>query len=67
MAKVAPAYDPAVVKVGDGVRVDARGKGQGLAHDTVFTLGNKVCLPLQALYLPRAEKESCDGYDGEDD
>lgn len=54
----------AVVKVGDGVRVDARGKGEGRADQAVFAFGDEVGLPFEALNLPGAEEEGGYGDDG---
>lgn len=67
MAEVARGVDAAVVKVRDGVRVDLGREREGVADEAVFEFGNEVRLPAEALDLPCAEGEGCDGDQGEDD
>lgn len=64
MAQAAGGEDTAVVKVVDGGRIDLRREGQGVADEAVFELGDEVGLPAQALDLPCAEGECCDGDEG---
>lgn len=67
MPKPPLANDSAVVEVAYGLRVDAHGKRKWLSHDAVLAFRDEIRLPLQALDLPGAEEEGCDGDDGEDD
>jgi len=67
MSKLSRCDNPPEIKVVNRVRVDVRRQRQRVADEAVFELGDEVALPAQALDLPRAEGESCDGDDGEED
>lgn len=52
MAEAARSVDAAIVKVVNGLGVDGRGQGEGLAEEAVFEFGEEVRLPAEALDLP---------------
>lgn len=53
-----------VVKVGDGVWVDARWERERGADDAVFAFGDELGFPFEAVDLPGTEEEGGDGDDG---
>ena len=64
VAEAAGGEHSAVVKVVNGRGVDGWREGERLTDEAVLELGDELRLPAEALDLPCAQNEGCDGDEG---